>query len=108
MRKYVAGTDNEPLSGVEFKVTDGTGAAVGPDNGIYVTDRQGEFRIPNLEAGVNITVRETKAPDGGVEIIKLDGADKTKRLPSTTFEIRKQDGGLHPKRKIGAIFRAAG
>ena len=40
VRKYVAGTDNEPLANVEFKVTDGSGAAVGPDNGIYWTDAQ--------------------------------------------------------------------
>ncbi len=33
-------------------------------------------------------------PIGGLELIKVDAADKSKRLPNTTFEIRKMDGGL--------------
>ena len=36
IHKYVEGTENEPLSGVAFKVTDGNGGAVGPDDGIWV------------------------------------------------------------------------
>ena len=41
IHKYVEGTENEPLSGVAFKVVDGAGAAVGPDDGIYYTDKAG-------------------------------------------------------------------
>ena len=37
IQKFIEGTENEPLSGVAFKVTDGSGAAVGPDDG---TDRK--------------------------------------------------------------------
>jgi uncharacterized surface anchored protein len=33
-------------------------------------------------------------PIGGVELIKVDAADKTKRIANTTFEIREMDGGL--------------
>ena len=33
-------------------------------------------------------------PIGGVEIIKVDEADQTKRIPGTTFEIRKVDDKL--------------
>ena len=35
IRKFIEGTENEPLSGVAFKVVDGSGAAVGPDDGVY-------------------------------------------------------------------------
>ena len=38
IQKFIEGTENEPLSGVAFKVTDGAGAAVGPDDGTYYTD----------------------------------------------------------------------
>ena len=35
------------------------------------------------------------APIGGVELIKVNAADKTQRIPNTTFEIRRvSDGGL--------------
>ena len=33
-------------------------------------------------------------PVGGVEIIKVDAADKTERLGNATFEIRKMDDAL--------------
>ena len=35
IRKFIEGTENEPLSGVCFKVVDGSGAAIGPDDGVY-------------------------------------------------------------------------
>ena len=43
IRKFIEGTENEPLSGVCFKVVDGSGAAVGPDDGTYYTDKAGEI-----------------------------------------------------------------
>ena len=39
IQKFVDGTNNEPMKGVEFLVTDGTGAVVGPNNGYYTTGR---------------------------------------------------------------------
>ena len=73
IRKYEEGTENKPLAGVEFKIIDGSGAPVGNATGIYVTDKSGEIRIPDLEAGMTVTVRETKALDGYV----LDGMPQT-------------------------------
>ena len=35
IKKFIEGTENEPLPGVAFKVVDGSGAAVGPDDGVY-------------------------------------------------------------------------
>ncbi|MBP5717930.1 MAG: hypothetical protein J6X53_02980, partial [Abditibacteriota bacterium] len=41
------------------------------------------------------------SPDGGLELIKVDAADKTIRIPNTVFEIRKMDGGLVKKITTG-------
>ena len=50
IRKFIEGTENEPLSGVAFKVVDGNGGAVGPDDGVYYTDRleKSFWRASNL------------------------------------------------------------
>ena len=57
IHKYEEGTQNKPLSGVEFRITDGSGASVG--NGAYYTDKNGEIRVENLEPGMTVTVRES-------------------------------------------------
>ena len=73
IHKYVSGTQNEPLAGVEFKVTDGSGSAVGNSNGVYYTDKTGSITIKDLQAGMTVTVRETRTVDGFV----LDGTPQT-------------------------------
>ena len=73
IRKYVSGTDNEPLSGVGFKVTDGSGAAIGNTDGVHYTDDAGEIRLETLEPGPTLTVREISAADGFI----FDGTPKT-------------------------------
>ena len=69
IRKFVEGTENEPLSGVCFKVVDGSGAAVGPDDGCYYTDKAGEIVLEGIEPGTTVKVREIKTVEGFV----LDG-----------------------------------
>ena len=64
IHKYIDGTENEPLSGVGFKVTDGSGAGVGTKDGVYYTDKAGEIVIPDLEPGITVTAREIKTVDG--------------------------------------------
>ena len=49
IRKFIEGTENEPLSGVAFKVVDGSGAAVGPDDGIYYTNKAGEIVLEGCQ-----------------------------------------------------------
>ena len=66
IHKYVEGTENEPLSGVAFKVTDGNGGAVGPDDGIYFTDKSGDITLTGLEPGMTVIAREVKTLDGFV------------------------------------------
>ena len=122
IQKYVEGTNNEPLAGVTFLITDSAGTLLGPSNGEFVTDRNGQIILEDLEPGVTITAKETKTVDGfvldgtpqsilikegeaqqltffnkragGVEIIKVNEADQTERIPNVTFEIRQMDGGL--------------
>ena len=90
-------------------------------NGQYTTDDNGEIIIKGLQPST-IVIRETRAPegyvldttpqsieikggeaqtmtffnspDGGLELIKVNAADKTKRINGVTFEIRRMDGGL--------------
>ena len=69
IKKFIEGTENEPLSGVAFKVIDGSGAAVGPDDGIYYTDHAGEIVLSGIEPGTTVTAREIKTVEGFV----LDG-----------------------------------
>ena len=56
IQKFIDGTDNTPLSGVEFLVTEQTGAVVGPNNGYYTTDkdrRRGNPRGSPLLRGIS-------------------------------------------------------
>ena len=122
IQKFVTGSKDQPLAGVEFLVTDSDGTVLGPNNGIYKTDQFGRITIKGLTPGTVITARETKtlggyvldstpqsieiksgevqtmtfynAPIGGLELIKVSEADKTQRIKGVTFEIRKMDGAL--------------
>ena len=117
LEKFIKGTDREPLAGVEFLVTDGAGTVIGPNNGVYTTGEDGRAVITGLTSGTTITARETRtaegfvldgspqsilikegevqtltfwnAREGGVELVKVNAADKTERLSDAVFEIRK-------------------
>lgn len=121
IQKYVDGT-TDPIQGVTFLVTDSSGAVVGPNNGEYITDRNGRIVLTDLVPGTTITAKEIKTAsgyvldttpqsiliksgeaqaltffnkaEGGLELIKVSESDKSKRIPGVTFEIRKMDGGL--------------
>lgn len=90
--------------------------------GLYTTDQNGEIRISGVTG--TIVIKETKTiegytideatriqtvevnpedtqtitvyndPIGGVEILKVDANRTSKRIPNTTFEIRKIDDEL--------------
>lgn len=90
--------------------------------GLYTTDADGQIILSGLTGTIVVTEtrtiegytihEETRAqtvvinpndtqtvtfyndPVGGVEIIKVDEADKTERLANATFEIRKMDDAL--------------
>ena len=66
-----------PLAGATFKVTDSSGAVIGPNNGIYTTDASGVINLAeNLPIGSTIIVQEQKAPDGYL----LDGTAQTVKI----------------------------
>ena len=121
IEKYITGTTT-PLKGVAFLVTESNGQLLGPNNGEYVTDENGRIVIEGLEPGVTIIAKEIRTldgyildttpktiqikvgdaqtlkfyntPIGGLELIKVSGSSKSQRIPNTTFEIRRMDGGL--------------
>ena len=105
IHKYIERTANEPLKGVAFKVTDGNGGAVGPNDGVYYTNAEGEIVIPNLEQGTVITVREVKTVEGYV----LDGTPKQVEIKSSdahelTFWNKR--AGTLVIRKLDSITKA--
>lgn len=73
LQKFISGTKNEPLPGVEFLVTDSSGAVVGPNNGVYTTGADGRVVISGLTPGTTVTARETKTAEGYV----LDGTPQS-------------------------------
>ena len=121
IEKYITGTTT-PLKGVTFLVTESNGQVLGSANGEYTTDENGRIVIEGLEPGKTIIAKEIRTldgylldttpksiqikvgdaqtlkfyntPVGGLELIKVNEADKSQRIPNTTFEIRRMDGGL--------------
>ena len=85
LQKYISGTKNEPIAGVQFLVTDSSGAMVGPDNGYYTTDSAGQIVIEGLADGMTITAKEVKTVDGFVldgtpQSIKIDQSQSPQRM----------------------------
>ena len=76
IKKYIKGTNYEPLAGVCFKVTEGSGTPVGPGDGTYYTNSAGEIVIEGLEPGITVTAREISTVEGFV----LDGEPKTVKI----------------------------
>ncbi len=76
IRKYIKGTNREPLAGVCFKVTEGSGTPVGPGDGTFYTNSAGEIVIEGLEPGTTVTAREISTVEGFV----LDGEPKTIKI----------------------------
>jgi len=133
IQKYVEGGNNEPLAGVTFLITDSSGQYVGPNNGEYITDRNGQIVLTGLTPGVTITAKEVKtvsgyvldgAPQsilikegegqqltffnkraGGLTIIKTD-EETGERISGVQFEIRKLNGeiiGTYTTDRTGVI-----
>ena len=85
LQKYISGTKNEPLAGVQFLVTDSSGAVVGPNNGYYTTNAAGQIVIEGLTNGMTVTAKEVKSVDGFVldgtpQSIKIDQSQSPQRM----------------------------
>ena len=92
--KKVDSVTNEPISDVEFLVTDADGNFIGNANGKYVTDSAGTFTITDIAPGTTLIIKETHAKDGYL----LDDTPQTVKVKSNemiTLEFRNQPlGGL--------------
>ncbi len=73
IKKYIKGTNYEPLKGVCFKVVDGFGKPIGTNNGVYYTSSTGEIVLEDLEPGTTVTAREIATVEGFL----LDGEPQT-------------------------------
>ena len=54
----------EPLSDVEFLLTDSSGNFIGTNNGRYVTNSAGEILVEGLTPGTTVVAREVRAKPG--------------------------------------------
>ena len=54
----------EPLSDVEFLLTDSSGNFIGTNNGRYVTNSAGEILVEGLIPGTTVVAREVRAKPG--------------------------------------------
>jgi uncharacterized repeat protein (TIGR01451 family) len=120
--KKLDSVTKQPVAGATFKVTDSSGAAIGPNNGEYVTDQQGLINVGEyLSVGSTVIVQEIKAPNGyvidtteqsikikentthtltffntpktGLQILKLDKVTR-RPIPGTTFSVAKLNGEI--------------
>ena len=91
VRKVDAAT-NEPISDVEFLVTDSDGNFIGNANGKYVTDSAGTFTITDVAPDTTLVIKEAHAKDGYI----LDDTPQTVKVKSNevvTVEFRNQPKG---------------
>ena len=92
--KKVDAATNEPISNVEFLVTDSDGNFIGNANGKFITDSAGTFTITDIAPGTTLIIKETRAKDGYL----LDDTPQTVKVKSNemiTLEFRNQPlGGL--------------
>ena len=119
--KKVDAATNEPISDVEFLVTDSDGNFIGNANGKFITDSAGTFTITDVAPGTTLIIKEMRAkagyllddtpqtvkvksnemitlefrnqPLGGLRIVKLDSVTK-KPLEGVQFRITYSDGSF--------------
>ncbi len=91
----------EPISGVQFRITDANGAPIGDTQGLFVTDEHGAIRLPELPEGT-YTVTEVQAAPGYIQddtghtVTVSDGDTAVLRLtntPAGRLEIHKIEAG---------------
>ena len=99
--KKVDSVTNEPISDVEFLVTDSDGNFIGNANGKYVTDSAGTFTITDVAPDTTLVIKETHAKDGYI----LDDTPQTVKVKSNeviTVEFRNQPKGGVLVKKVDA------
>ena len=90
--KKIDSVTNEPISDVEFLVTDSAGNLIGNANGKYTTDSTGTFTITDIAPGTTLIIKETRAREGYI----LDDTPQTVKVKSNevvTVEFRNAPKG---------------
>ncbi len=82
----------EPLSDVEFLLTNSDGGVIGNSNGKFVTDSAGTIRVDDLEPGMTVIAKETRTRSGYV----LDDTPQTIKIKANetmSLEFRNKPKG---------------
>ena len=95
----------DPISDVEFLITDSDGSVIGNANGKYVTDSAGTIRIDGLTPGMTVIAREVRAKDGYI-LDDTPQSIKIKRNAVMTLEFRNQPKGGVLVKKVDAMTNA--
>ena len=93
--KKIDAVTREPLSDVEFLVTESDGSVVGNSNGKFVTDSAGTILIEGIDPDTTLVVKEVRAREGYV-LDDTPQSIKTKSGETVTLEFRNYpEGTLH-------------
>ena len=93
--KKIDAVTREPLSDVEFMVTESDGSVVGNSNGKFVTDSAGTILIEGIDPDTTLVVKEVRAREGYV-LDDTPQSIKTKSGETVTLEFRNYpEGTLH-------------
>lgn len=102
--KKIDSKTHEPLSDVQFFVTESDGTVVGNGNGYFTTDSQGTILIEGIVPGTTLVVKETIAKDGYL----LDDTPQTAEIQAgqtVTLEFRNQPKGGLIINKLDSVTR---
>ena len=90
--KKIDASTREPLSDVQFFVTESNGTVVGDSNGYFTTDSAGTILIEGIDPGTTLVAKETIAKEGYL----LDDTPQTAEIKAgqtVTLEFRNQPKG---------------
>ena len=114
IEKRSSAANHLPVAGVTFRITDSSGAVIGPGNGLYTTDAAGTIVIDEwLPVGSTVVVTEISGPeeynlDAPPQTVKIqEGATHTLvfyNSPKSGVQIIKTEYGTRQPLK-GAHFR---
>ncbi len=102
--KKVDSVTRQPLSDVEFLVTDSKGNVVGDANGKFVTDSTGSFTVSGIDPGTTLVVKGVRVKDGYI----LDDVPQTATInagQTVTLEFRNQPMGSVTLYKFSSVDR---
>lgn len=100
--KKIDASTREPLSDVQFFVTESNGTVVVDGNGYFTTDSAGTILIEGIDPGTTLVVKETIAKDGYL----LDDAPQTAEIKAgqtVTLEFRNQPKGSLVINKLDSV-----